>query len=61
MPIVPPDPFKIAETLRVELEAVVRLVTEHPHRAEYAAALNSIAGAAVLLEHAARVNAATKG
>jgi hypothetical protein len=55
MSIEPPDPLRILAALRVQLEQVAALVNEKPDRAEYAAALDRVAGAAVLLERGARL------
>lgn len=55
MSIEPPQPLRIAAALRVQLEQLAALVTEKPDRAEYAEALDRMAGAAVLLERGARL------
>jgi hypothetical protein len=55
MPYEPPQPLRILAALRVQLEQAAALVTERPDQAEYAAALDRMAGAAVLLERGARI------
>jgi hypothetical protein len=59
MPLIPPDPLRIIEMLRIQLEDLAALAIDYPDRAEYTVALNNIAGAAVLLERS--VVASAKG
>jgi hypothetical protein len=55
MPIEPPQPLRLAEALRSPLADLAELVASRPDRADYAAALNGVAGAVVLLERAAKL------
>ena len=60
MSLEPPQPLRIVDALRAPLEDLAELVAAHPGRTDYLAALNGVAGAAVLLERAAQKNIAAK-
>lgn len=59
MPIEPPDPLRLAEVLRVQLDPLAELLAAYPERAELVAALNNVAGAVSLLERTARIGLPT--